>query len=176
MWSDTSFVKEALCNIMKNVFCFHSNAINTLICCFSVTKSCLTLHNPVNCKHVSLPWSSLSPEICSNSCPLSQWCYITVSSTVAPFFFCLQSSPASGSFAVSQLFASGLTLLIPLQYKELSRVLSSIPKMGPNLTKSEKENWKKIEIDCLINILSLFKWIFCQSFTFDFVKFNFLKL
>ena len=143
-------------------------------------------------QHVSLPWSSLSPEICSNSCPLSQWCYITVSSTVAPFFFCLQSSPASESFPVSQLFASGgqsigasassaflpmniqgwfplgLTLLIPLQYKELSRVLSSIPKMGPNLTKSEKENWKKIEIDCLINILSLFKWIFCQSFTFDF--------
>ena len=42
-----------------------------------------------------------------NSCPLSQWCHPTISSSVVPFFSCLQSFPASGSFPVSQLFASG---------------------------------------------------------------------
>ena len=47
---------------------------------------------------------SLSPGLCSNSCLLSQWYYITISSSAAPFSFCLQSFPASGSFPVSQLF------------------------------------------------------------------------
>ena len=40
----------------------------------------------------------LSPRVCSNSCPLSQWCYLTISSSAIPFSFCLQSFPASGSF------------------------------------------------------------------------------
>ena len=47
----------------------------------------------------------LSPGVCSNSCPLSQWCYLTISSSAA-LFFCLQSFPASGSFPISQLFTS----------------------------------------------------------------------
>ena len=47
---------------------------------------------------------SLSPRVCSNSYPLSWWCYLTISSSAAPFSFCLQSFP--GSFPVSQLFAS----------------------------------------------------------------------
>ena len=42
-----------------------------------------------------------------NSCPLSQWCYPTISSSVVPFSFCPQSFPASGSFQMNQLFASG---------------------------------------------------------------------
>ena len=42
-----------------------------------------------------------------NSCPLSQWCYQTISSSVISFSFCHQSFPASGSFQMSQLFASG---------------------------------------------------------------------
>ena len=48
-----------------------------------------------------------SPGACSNSCPLSQWCYPTVLSSIAFFSSCPQSFPASGSFIVSQLFASG---------------------------------------------------------------------
>ena len=48
----------------------------------------------------------LSPRVCSSSRLLSQ-CYLTISSSAAPFFFCLQSFPASGSFPVSRLFASG---------------------------------------------------------------------
>ena len=56
---------------------------------------------------VGLPCPSLSPRVCSNSCPLSQWCHPTISSSVAPFSSCPQSFPASGSFPVSQLFVSG---------------------------------------------------------------------
>ena len=44
---------------------------------------------------------------CSNSCPLSQWCHPNISSSVIPFSLCLQSFPASGSFPMSQFFASG---------------------------------------------------------------------
>ena len=50
---------------------------------------------------------SLSLEVCSNSCPLSLWCYLTISSSAALFSFCLQFFPASGSFPRSQLFTSG---------------------------------------------------------------------
>ena len=49
---------------------------------------------------------SLTPRVCSNSCPLSQWCCLIISSSVSLFSFCLQSFPASGSFPVSQLFTS----------------------------------------------------------------------
>ena len=62
---------------------------------------------PHGLQHTRLPCPSLSPRVCSNSCPLSQYCHPTISSSVVPFSFCLQSFPASGSFPVSQLFASG---------------------------------------------------------------------
>ena len=48
-----------------------------------------------------------SPSACSNSCPLTWWCHLTVLPSVVPFSSCLQSFPASGSFSMSQLFASG---------------------------------------------------------------------
>ena len=51
--------------------------------------------------------SSLPPGVCSDSCPLSQGCYLTISSSAAPFSFCLQSFPTSGSFPMSRFFASG---------------------------------------------------------------------
>ena len=58
-------------------------------------------------QHTRLPCPSLSSWNCSNSCPLSQWCHPTISSSVVPFSSCLQSFPASGSFPMTQLFASG---------------------------------------------------------------------
>ena len=64
-------------------------------------------------KLFATPWTvaaqaSLLPlSPCSNSCPLSQWCYLAISSSVVPFSFCFQSLPASGSFPKSQLFTSG---------------------------------------------------------------------
>ena len=54
-----------------------------------------------------LPCPSLSPRVCSNSCPLSQWWYLNISSSAALFSFCPLSFPASGSFPISWLFASG---------------------------------------------------------------------
>ena len=101
---------------------------------------------PHGLQHARLPCPSLSPGVCPSSCPLSRWCHPTISSCVAPFSFCPQSFPASGSFPMSQLFASGvqsigasasvlpmniqgwfplrLTGLISLQSKGLSRVFS----------------------------------------------------
>ena len=54
-----------------------------------------------------LPCSSPTPGACSNSCPSSQWCHPTISSSVIPFSFCPQSFPASASFPMSQFFISG---------------------------------------------------------------------
>ena len=96
--------------------------------------------------------SPLSPGVCCNSCPLSQWCRPTISSSVVPFSFSLQSFPALETFLVSQLFTSdgqsieasasasatilltniqswfllGLPDLICLLSKGVSRVFSSI--------------------------------------------------
>ena len=53
------------------------------------------------------PCSSPTPRVYSNSCPSSQWCHPTILSSVVPFSSCLQSFPGSGSFPMSQLFASG---------------------------------------------------------------------
>ena len=50
--------------------------------------------------HARLPCSASSPRVCSDSCPLSWGCHPTVSSSVVPFFSCLQSFPASGSFRI----------------------------------------------------------------------------
>ena len=54
-----------------------------------------------------LPYLSLSSRVCSNSCPLNQWCHPIILSTAIPFSSCLQSFPTSGSFAMSQFFAFG---------------------------------------------------------------------
>ena len=82
-----------------------------------VAQLCPTLRDPMDC---SLPGASirgisqarflcppLSPGVCSNACPLSQWYYLTILSSVIPFSSHLQSFPASGSFPMSQLFSSG---------------------------------------------------------------------
>ena len=50
-------------------------------------------------QHARLPCASLFPRVCSNSCLLSQWFYLTISSSAAPFSLCLQSLPLSGSFS-----------------------------------------------------------------------------
>ena len=76
--------------------------------CFSVAQSCLThSFQPHGLQHTRLPCPSPSPGACSNSCPLSQWCHPTISSSVIPFSFCLQSFPAAGSFLMSRFFSSG---------------------------------------------------------------------
>ena len=104
---------------------------------------------PHRLQHIRLPCPSPTPGDCSNSCPLSQWCHPPISSSAAPFSSCSQSSPASESFPRSQFFSSGgqstvvsasapilpkniqdwfplgLTGLISLQSKGLTRVFSN---------------------------------------------------
>ena len=102
---------------------------------------------PHGLQHARLLCLSPTPTACSNSCPLSQWCHPAISSSVVPFSSCLQSFPASGSFLMSWLFASGsqsigastsvllmniqdwfplgLTDFISLQSKGISRVFSN---------------------------------------------------
>ena len=108
---------------------------------------------PCELQHTRLLCPSLPPWVCSDSCPLSQWCHPTISSFIASFSSCPQFFPASGSFLMSQLLASGgqsigasalgipvniqawfpvgLTGLLSLLSKGLSRVFSSttIPKL-----------------------------------------------
>ena len=117
-------------------------------CCFS----CLVVSyssQSHGLQQARLPCPPSSSRMCSNSCPLSQWCYPTISSSVIPFSSCLQSFPASRSFPMSWLLASGgqsieasasasvlpmniqewfslgLTGLISLLFEGLSRVFSS---------------------------------------------------
>ena len=76
-------------------------------CCFcSVAQSCLIFCDPMEFSTPGFPVLHF-PRDCSNACPLSEWCHPTISSSVVPFSSCLQSFPASGSFLMSQLFASG---------------------------------------------------------------------
>ena len=62
---------------------------------------------PHESQHARPPCPSPTPGVYSNSCPSSRWCHSTISSSVIPFSSCPQSLPASGSFPVSQLFATG---------------------------------------------------------------------
>ena len=75
------------------------------LCCCSVTQLGQILCDPWIAHQASCPLPSTGA--CSNSCPSSRWCHPTVSSSVVPFSSRLQSFPASGSFPMSQLFASG---------------------------------------------------------------------
>ena len=66
---------------------------------------------PHESQHSRPPCPSPTPRVYTNSCPLSQWCHPTISSSVIPFSSCPRSFPASGSFPMSQLFASGAKVL-----------------------------------------------------------------
>ena len=72
--------------------------------CHSVMSDSLWSHG---LQHARPPCSSPAPRVYSNLYPLSRWCHLPISFSVVPFSFCLQSFPASGSFPVSQFFASG---------------------------------------------------------------------
>ena len=61
---------------------------------------------PHGLQHAKFPCPSPTPRACSNSCPSSQWCHPTISSSVVPFSSCLQSFPVSASFQMSQFFTS----------------------------------------------------------------------
>ena len=122
-----------------------SRRLNNVQFSHSVVSDSLRPHEP---QHARPPCPSPAPRVHWDSRPLSQWCYPAISSSVVPFSSCPQSFPASGSFQMSQLFASGgqsfrvsaSTSVLPmntqdwslgwtgwisLQSKGLSRVLSN---------------------------------------------------
>jgi len=135
-------VYHSICVSIFTALCNHSVQFS------SVAQLCPTLQ-PNRLQHTRPPCPSPAPGVYSNPCPLSQWCHSTTSSFVIPVFSRLQSFPASGSFPMSQLFASGSqsigvsasTSVFPmntedwsplgwtgwicLQSKEFSRVFSS---------------------------------------------------
>ena len=124
---------------------------------------------PHGLQHVRLPCPSLSPRIGLNSCPLSQWCHPIISSSVTPFS-CLQTFPASESFPMSDVFISGgqsigalafasvlpmdiqswfsrgLTGLISLQSKGLSRVFSSTTIQKHQFFRAQPSLWSNSHI------------------------------
>ena len=134
---------------VKNSWTWLRNWTTTKFSQFSLSAVSDSL-DPHGLQHTRLPYLSPTPRACSNSCPLSWLCHPTISSSVIPFSFCLQSCPASGSFPLSQFFASGgprigalapasvlpmniqdwfplgLTGWISLQSKGLSRIFSNI--------------------------------------------------
>ena len=88
------------CRIVVTVF------LNSVGSVSSVAQTCLTLCDPKDCSTPGFSVYHQLLELAQTSCPLSQWCHPTISSSVIPFFH-LQSFPASGSFLVSQSFTSG---------------------------------------------------------------------
>ena len=136
--------KNECCNLGLSYLC-KGEAIKASVQFSSVAQPCPTPFNP----SARPPSPSPIPGVYTNSSPLSLWCHPTISSSVVSFSSCLQSLPASGSFQMSQLFASGgqstgvsasmsvfpmntqdcsplgWTGWISLQCKELSRVFSN---------------------------------------------------
>ena len=95
---------------------------------------------PHGLQHTRFPCPSPSPRVCWNSCPLSQWYYPTISSSVISLFSWLQSLPASGFFPLSQFFASG---------GQRIRVLDSASVLPVNI-----QDWLPLGLTGLISLLS----------------------
>ena len=149
-------------------FAYSDNYISCNCC--SVTQSSLNCLRPHGQQHTRLPCPSPSPRPCSNSCPLSWWCHSTISSSVVSSSSHLQSFPASGSFLMSQLFAShgwsigvsasasvlpmniqdwfrlGLTGLIFLQSKGLWRVFSNTTAQKHQFFSAQPSIWSNSHI------------------------------
>ena len=93
--------------------------------------------------------SSKAPILCcSDSCPSSQWCHPTISSFVTSYSSCPQSFPASGSFQISQLFASGG------QSIGVSALASFLPKKSQGWSPSEWTGWIALQSKGLSRVFS----------------------
>ena len=90
--------------------CLFNSTFHT-ICIYTIYQfSHSVLSNflwPYGLQHTKLLCPSRTPGAYSNSCPLSWWCHLTISSSVVPFSSCIQSFAASGSSPMNQFFASG---------------------------------------------------------------------
>ena len=115
MWSEVKWSES--CSVVSNYLWPHGlyspwnspgqntgvgQSVSQFIC--SVVSDTLRPHE---LQHTRPPCPSSTPGVYPNPCPSSQWCHPTISSSVIPFSSCPRSFPASGSFEMSQLFASG---------------------------------------------------------------------
>ena len=98
--------------MFKNSVSFsqQSSVVTNAAACYVYVGACMCMLScskylqPHGLKHTRLPCPSLCLWVCSHSCPLSQWCYPTISPSVAPFSSCPQSFSTSKSFPMSRLF------------------------------------------------------------------------
>ena len=96
-------------SLFKFKYIFPQSLSSLRLCPLTVQFSRSVVSDPLRAhglQHTRLPSPSPTPGACSNSCPLSQWCHQTISSSVIPFSSCLQSFPALVSFPMSQFFPS----------------------------------------------------------------------
>ena len=103
---------------------------------------------PHESKHTRPPCPSPTPRVYSSSCPLSQWCYPAISSSVVPFSSCPQSLPASESFPMSQLFTWGG------QSIGVSALASFLPKNTQGWSPSEWTGWISLQSKGLSRVFS----------------------
>ena len=97
------------CSLKPKSFNLIKSSLSIFFFQFLIQFSCSLVSDslrPHGLQHARLPCPLPTSGVYSNSCPLSRWCHPTISSSVVPFS-CLQSFPASGSFQISQFFASG---------------------------------------------------------------------
>ena len=99
-------------------------------------------------QHARPPCPSPTPGVHPNPCPLSQWCHPTISFSVVPFSSCPQSFPASGSFQISQLFASGG------QRTGVSASASVLPKNNQNWSPLGWTGWISLQSKGLSRVFS----------------------
>ena len=175
---------QAVESCYRNESIFMSAVADSIfwLCCCSVAKLCLTLR-PHELQHARLFCPPLSPGVCSNSCPLNQWCCLTISCSATPFSSCPQSFPASGSFPMSWLFTSGgqssgasasppvfpmniqdwfplgLTGLISFLSKGLSRVFSSTTIQKHQFFSAQPSLWSSSHI-CIYLLEKTIVWLY----------------
>ena len=117
----------------------------------SVQFSCLVVSDSLRPREPQHPrplCSSLTPRVHTNSCPSSRWCHPTISASVIPFSSCPQSFPASGSFPMNQLFASGG------QSIGVSTSASALPKNTQDWSPSEWTGWISLQSKGLSRVFS----------------------
>ena len=133
----------------KSFLCLLEN-VTTLLISYqfsSVTQLCPTLR-PHELQHTRPPCPSPSPGVHSNSCSSSRWCHPAISSSVVPFSSCPQSLPASESFPMSQLFASGG------QSIGVSALAVFLPKKSQGWSPSEWTGWISLQAKGLSRVFS----------------------
>ena len=118
----------------------------------SVTQSCLTLCDPMDCSTPGLPVLSPTLRTCSNSCPLSPWGHPNISFSIVPFSSCLQSFPYSGSFPMNQFFSSGGQYILyytkwQLCHISVIRIIIIINILSNSqIMQVFKEKWRQIKL------------------------------